>query len=476
MTPSSSENLAKSTHLIAYIEFDKSILFNIEKNREVYTIYKEIISEISELRNNTPHYSFTVKVFANVILLSDEIEYPNNEVNDSYYRHSYDRSIFIMIQIVSKIVKICPNDWNIRGFITKGPFFRKQEYHGCDETGNFFIQCISKIDFVWGNALVKAYEVVERMIKMNISAIFIDKDVENDFNEIFGSQRSHLYIKLNEDMEYSSIKPSIFPPHQLVTISNNDLNYIDCYVLHIDMLGTKNKINNTEETEENKWLNAIYDIYNSTKEYLKRHDVINSNQGITLHYPVSDFKLNIFSDNIIITYPVMDDNGMGLNHLITFAGLFQGFALEKYKWMCYGGITHGEIIEEKIEDNTIICGPGLQQSFEIEERYNHPPRIEVNPNVPNYKESLVSIFTIRDTDNCIVINYPETITMNENGIPAKYPIIPGLSFIPEMKRILLELIIEYSDDAKIYEKVKWAVDIHNKYCSSNKNAIGYLVE
>ena len=148
-----------------------------------------------------------------------------------------------------------------------------------------------------------------------------------------------------------------------------------CIVGYLDILGSKQRI---LEDNSDSSLNSVYNLYNSTQNLFKKL------KGVEYY---KDIKTRIFSDNIVIFYPLDSkafkklklDNKIqniyvALSIIILLSSIFQIIAFSGLKWCVRGGISMGSIYN----NGTLLWGKGLVQSYDIESNIATYPRVVVD--------------------------------------------------------------------------------------------------
>lgn len=147
-----------------------------------------------------------------------------------------------------------------------------------------------------------------------------------------------------------------------------EANYIIAY---IDLLGTKEKIN------QGKGLNVFKNIYNA---FLLAGNIMP--QMKTLNY--SEMKAKVFSDNIILAYPVTDplnqnDVLSSYKVMISYLGFFL-YILLKNDVLFRGAIT----INKLMINDLIVWGEGLSEVVYLEENVAIYPRIVLSDRLTRF--------------------------------------------------------------------------------------------
>lgn len=148
-----------------------------------------------------------------------------------------------------------------------------------------------------------------------------------------------------------------------------------CIVGYLDILGSKQRI---LEDNSDYSLNSVYNLYNSTQNLFKKL------KGVEYY---KDIKTRIFSDNIVIFYPLdskafkklkldnkIQNISVALSIINLLSSIFQIIAFSGLKWCVRGGISMGSIYN----NGTLLWGKGLVQSYDIESNIATYPRVVVD--------------------------------------------------------------------------------------------------
>lgn len=209
------------------------------------------------------------------------------------------------------------------------------------------------------------------------------------------------------------------------------------YVAYLDMLGTKNIVNN--DSNDN-YLNDLNAIYQSAINLVNRTF---KDEG------KNNFSIRIFSDNILISTPLdkFSLNKSKLEHLINLVGYIQVNAL-KHGYLLRGGITKGAFYKNE----AFVHGKALVDAVVLEEENAIYPRIIIN------RKELCETkpqFLHKDIDDFYYINYYHFSYIDN---------------FDNFKYILLDLLKKYKKVDKVKQKIMWAITYHNEYFSDNTNS------
>jgi hypothetical protein len=132
-------------------------------------------------------------------------------------------------------------------------------------------------------------------------------------------------------------------------------------VAFYDFLGWRSKINEAGDDPEK---------IGNLRRMILRHSLSLRGQQ---QYAAPDTKVSTFSDNMVVSLPVIEVNVV---HLLTTLGAFQ-IASVGGGFLVRGGVTVGKIHHDELS----VFGPALNRAYEIESQIAVVPRIVVDENV-----------------------------------------------------------------------------------------------
>lgn len=224
------------------------------------------------------------------------------------------------------------------------------------------------------------------------------------------------------------------------------------FVLYMDMLGSEKRI---DEDNDDKWLNAINDLYLKAIDYTK-------SLGENLYR--IEYQVKIFSDNIIvavkrpITFPDYDNR---LYFLVYVASYIQIHALIDYSWLLRGCLTIGDLYI----DNNFVWGKALTSVINIESNLAVYPRIIMDEKLvinrreladePKQESGNMSIEetdflfpVMRDSDGLFSLDYFAIQVQSDPNITLR-------EIVDKSNNIMSELEQEADKAMKILQKIEW---------------------
>ena len=221
-------------------------------------------------------------------------------------------------------------------------------------------------------------------------------------------------------------------------------------VAYLDMLGSKERIQNDDEEEES--LNTIKEIY----EYaLQIPDEINPSLS---HYHM---EMRIFSDNILIVNKLVDENGakrdliVELENMCTVVTRFQEHALEN-GWLLRGAMTKGQLYF----GDRLVWGKALVKAYRMEEKTAIYPRVIIDDELVDSINSIspsqkgVKVMALRqDADGCYFLDYLDSM------ICFKFQ-CDDEKYAERFRKMFSEPV----KDESVRQKRLWHVRYHNSVC------------
>lgn len=227
-------------------------------------------------------------------------------------------------------------------------------------------------------------------------------------------------------------------------------------VLFLDILGFSKMIeDSSSENTEDHLLKRIWHALSSNISFL---DWDNSKD--------KPYNIKIFSDNVLVQWPIKDDGEFELGTIIEDAAAFQfGLALEGF--FTRGGLALGNCYV----DDIIAFGMPLLEAYKLESskdkaqyprtilsndlndlalshlRYYHPPEI-----APHNK------LLLRDSNGMYFINYLQGVIFDSS---AHFLANNWLKLMMQHKQNTEKAIESHQDDLTIRRKYEWLATYHN---------------
>ncbi|WP_133593807.1 hypothetical protein [Permianibacter aggregans] len=179
------------------------------------------------------------------------------------------------------------------------------------------------------------------------------------------------------------------------------------------------------------------------------------------------FTLKVFTDNIIVGWPVHDDGEAELAQAFFRLGAFQ-LQLVNQGYFLRGAISVGDAYI----DEFAVFGNALIEAYEGESKLARDPRIILSPSAIKMVKSHLRYYAeeriaphvsdvLQDTDGQWFLNYLACIlwAVDEEG--------PFYAELELHKQAVERKLQEYKDAPSIWSKYAWAASYHNYFCESH---------
>ncbi len=231
-------------------------------------------------------------------------------------------------------------------------------------------------------------------------------------------------------------------------------------IAYIDLLGVKNKI---KEDSSDGYLNLLDKIYLETINRLKKIQNHLETEKVSV---LENFKIKIFSDNILLALPVDNSNEKTLTGKCVLFIMF--IAVMQYHFLQSGEILRGGITIDKLFiDDKFVYGNGLLNAYYIEDNIAIYPRVIVDNKVLKRikYEDFKRLCIKQDTDCNYYINYLLDLFFDKK-------LNKNIDYI--RKRIILgtHVVKGQKERSKWY----WLVDKFNKFCTENDQFKNYEID
>lgn len=199
--------------------------------------------------------------------------------------------------------------------------------------------------------------------------------------------------------------------------------------------------------------------------------IINKNKQCIIKNKYSQGKTKIYTDNMIIGYPIKDDGEEELNEILDNVSEYQ-FNLALEGFFVRGGISVGEFYIN--ED--IVFGSALLDAHHVESNLACYPRIVLDDKtisrlqkyINNYDEAPQRNKILIDSDGQWFLNYLNAIFKYYTECSNQY----------EFEQIQLELLLKHKvkieemlelhkNNIRVWDKYVWLANYHNYFCDIN---------
>ncbi len=179
------------------------------------------------------------------------------------------------------------------------------------------------------------------------------------------------------------------------------------------------------------------------------------------------YAFKMFTDNIVIGFPIHGDAEHELGHTFYMVALYQlNMAVEGF--FVRGGLDVGL----HYMDNEIVFGDALIETYNMENKKAIYPRVILSENVNvllqkhlrYYAEPFdapQNIYVAKDSDGHLFINYLGCLQEIVNEDPEA-----AIAFVKKHQKQVMNKLQLYRDQASIYSKYVWVGKYHNFYCNT----------
>lgn len=177
------------------------------------------------------------------------------------------------------------------------------------------------------------------------------------------------------------------------------------------------------------------------------------------------YRVKVFTDNIVIGYPIYRDAEAELGHVFNLLSFFQ-LEMVNHGFFIRGGVSIGKLYM----DENIVFGPGLIEAYEAESDRARDPRIVLAETATNAVKKHLTYYTdasrspqsrglFLDSDGQYFINYLDSIMIAEHEYG------PNYDELLKHKNRIENCLRTYRSSPHIWTKYAWAANYHNYFCS-----------
>lgn len=196
--------------------------------------------------------------------------------------------------------------------------------------------------------------------------------------------------------------------------------------------------------------------------------LINKNKQCIIPNKYSEGKIKIFTDNMVVAYPIKDDGEAELDEILENVAEYQ-FNLSLEGLFVRGGISVGDFYIN--ED--IVFGPALLDAHHTESQIACYPRIildektvEKLQNYINYYDTIPQKNKILiDSDGQWFLNYLNTIFKYYKECNNEYEFEKlKYALLLRHKQKIEELLALHKNNIRVWDKYVWTANYHNCFC------------
>lgn len=199
--------------------------------------------------------------------------------------------------------------------------------------------------------------------------------------------------------------------------------------------------------------------------------LINKNKRCIIPNKYSEGKIKIYTDNMIVGYPINDDGEEELNEILDNVAEYQ-FNLSIEGLFVRGGVSVGDFY---INDD-IVFGPALLDAHNTESQLACYPRIILDDKTVKRLKKYINYYDVAPQESKILIdndgqwflNYLNTIFRYYRECSNKYEFERiQLELLLRHKEKIEEMLEKYKENIRVWDKYVWTANYHNYFCDYN---------
>ncbi len=199
--------------------------------------------------------------------------------------------------------------------------------------------------------------------------------------------------------------------------------------------------------------------------------LINKNKQCIIPNKYSYGKIKIYTDNMVVSYPIKGDGEKELDEILDNVSEYQ-FNLALEGLFVRGGISVGKFYIS--ED--IVFGPALLDAHNTESKLAIYPRIILDDKTVKSVKEYINYYDVAPQSNKILIgsdglwflNYLNTIFKYYTECSNEYEFeIVKLELLNRHKEQIKKMLSKYKSNIKVWDKYVWVANYHNYFCDIN---------
>ncbi|MBI5120362.1 MAG: hypothetical protein HZA67_05115 [Rhodospirillales bacterium] len=238
-------------------------------------------------------------------------------------------------------------------------------------------------------------------------------------------------------------------------------------VAFIDILGFNDTIK--KASAEGKGQELLSHFHMAFREGIHWLGIEASNKATRLDHFKNSRAIKLFSDNVVIAYPIRRNGESEFGLIFDDLAWFQMWMVPR-GYFVRGAITVGDIFIDEIT----AFGDGLLEAYEAEQKVASVPRIILTEKAEtltnehltyygNPGESPQNQSLLRDADERLFLNYMDCLLIAEaEQEPMYYE-------IEKHRDITIQRLREHANNSAIFEKYAWTARYHNFFCSEYRD-------
>lgn len=199
--------------------------------------------------------------------------------------------------------------------------------------------------------------------------------------------------------------------------------------------------------------------------------LINKNKQCIIPNKYSQGKIKIYTDNMVVGYPIHDDGEEELNEILDNVSEYQ-FNLSLEGLFVRGGISVGDFYIN--ED--IVFGPALLDAHHTESQLACYPRIVLNDQTVKKLQKYMNYYEtapqhnkiLVDSDGQLFLNYLNTIFKFYTECNNMYEFEQvKINLLLRHKLKIEEMLDLHTKNIRVWDKYVWTANYHNYFCDLN---------
>lgn len=239
-------------------------------------------------------------------------------------------------------------------------------------------------------------------------------------------------------------------------------------VAFIDVLGYEDMVLESEASGHPHDL--LVHLRNTLSNATRYLDEDHGGSSLILHprlFRKDLYRIRIFTDNIVIGYPVRDDAEAELGRVFSLLAFFQ-LEMVMHGFFLRGAIAVGDLFM----DDTVVFGNGLIEAYRGERDKARDPRIILTVSATKAIEKHLTYYASRshspqardlyiDADGQYFLNYLDIILIAEGEQG------PFYEELDKHKWAVEKCLDKYRSRPAIWSKYAWAANYHNFFCDQS---------
>jgi hypothetical protein len=246
------------------------------------------------------------------------------------------------------------------------------------------------------------------------------------------------------------------------------------WVVFLDILGFSSRV--LRAADDGTSGDLLAKLSQALKE-AKRDLIPDPNDYLRYGIRQAPYVVKLFTDNIVLGFPIHDDGEEEFGRMISVVGLYQ-FVLIKHGFFIRGGITAGQLYM----DEDMVFGKGILEAHAAESKLARDPRVVLGPAAMDLvHHHLVYYATVSETphNTCLLVDSDGQLFLNYLFFP-----IDGAEEIPEQflndvkhhGELIRGCLRQFASDPAVWPKYAWAGAYHNFFCNKFLNASELLID